>query len=124
MINHQTFYNHKLLIDFWHNIFKRYIPIKKEIIIQVNEYKKKLFGFNSNILGILMRGTDYISRKPRFHPIPPKISDALKDTKEMDMRYNYDYFFLSTEDSIIRQKFIKEFPRKLKNYKTINITIV
>ena len=114
MINHRTFYQHKQLILFWHDIFQKYIPIKNEIIKQAHNFQKQFFKLSKNVLGILMRGTDYISRKPKFHPIPPKISDVFKDIKKMEKIFRYDYLFIATEDNIIRNKFIKEFGNKMK----------
>lgn len=86
-----------------------------------------LFNSSNNILGILTRGTDYLSLKPKGHPIPPKPSIILKDVKQFNNKNNCDYFFISTEDDNIREIFIKEFGNKLKfliykkvkyNYKT------
>ena len=64
------FFN-QILIDFWHNIAKIYIPIKFDIINESNIIIRKLFNGSNNVLGFLIRGTDYISRRPRNHPIPP-----------------------------------------------------
>ena len=47
---------------------------------------------------------------------------VIKDIKRINVKYNYDWFFISTEDDSIRDKFIKEFGNKLKFliYKKIN----
>lgn len=107
------FFN-KVLLNFWHNIAKIYLPIKKNILIEVNSIKKNLFGNSNNILGILIRGTDYIAMKPKNHSIPPTSSMVIKDLKEFYLKNKYDYFFISTEDDLIREQFIKEFNSKLK----------
>ena len=100
--------------NFWHNFANRYMPIKNEIINLSNKIMLKLFKNSKNILGVLTRGTDYITLKLRNHPIPPKISDLIHDVKEMDDKYKYDYIFFSTEDDTIREKFQKVFENKLK----------
>ena len=74
----------------------------------------KLFKNSKNILGVLTRGTDYVTLKPRNHPIPPNVSELIYDVKEMDAKYMYDYIFFSTEDDLIRDKFVKSFPKKVK----------
>ena len=106
--------------NFWHNFANIYLPIKKEIIILSNKIMHKLFKNSKNILGVLTRGTDYVTLKPRNHPIPPNVSDLIYDVKEMDTKYMYDYIFFSTEDDLIRDKFVKSFPKKVKqiNIKT------
>ena len=53
------------LMNFWHNISKIYIPIKSEILIEANNKIKRLFKYSKNILGILVRGTDYLALKPK-----------------------------------------------------------
>ena len=91
----------KVLIDFWHNMALKYIPIKNEIIKESKEISIKLFKNSNNILGILARGTDYISSRPSKHAIPPNSRIMFKDIKKLNKIYNYDYYFLSTEDDII-----------------------
>lgn len=110
-------YNNIVLMDFYHSISSKYIPVKKEIISEANILIKKLFRKSKNVLGILARGTDYFARKPKYHPIPPNISTMIYDIKSFDIKYNYDFFFLSTEDDTIRKKLIKKFKHKLKYLK-------
>ena len=57
-----NFYN-KTLNKYWHNIAKIYIPIKSEVLLEANKIMKNLFKSSNNILGILIRGTDYTSLK-------------------------------------------------------------
>ena len=90
------------------------MPIKKELLDEAKGIMKELFGKTKNILGVKMRGTDYISRKPRGHSIPPKIEQVIGDVKMMDKTYKYDFIFFATEDEIIKQKFIPHFKHKLK----------
>lgn len=110
------FFN-KFTIRFWHNIANIYMKIQDNILKEANSIIKKLFKGNKNVLGILMRGTDYITKRPSRHPIPPKTETVINDIIEMDKKNNYKYFFLATEDDIIRNKFIKEFGAKLKYFK-------
>ena len=110
----KNIYYNKLSIDYWHNTAMKYIPIKKEIIKETNIIIQKLFKGSKNILGVKIRGTDYITRKPRWHPIPPKVEDTINDVKKMDIKNNYDWIFFASEDEQIKEKFIKEFEGKIK----------
>ena len=103
--------------QFWHNFAKKYLSIKKELIDLSNKLIYKLFKNSKNILGVLTRGTDYISIKPRDHPIQPNIADVINDVKKLDKQHNYDYIFFSTEDDLIRDKFTKTFKNKVKQIK-------
>lgn len=58
-------FNNKVLNDYWYNLANIYIPLKVEIINEKNIIKTKLFKGSKNILGILVRGTDYIALKPK-----------------------------------------------------------
>lgn len=107
----------QVLINFWHNIAKIYMQIKENILNEANNIIISLFKGNKNVLGILMRGTDFIAARPNGHPIPPKIEIVMKDIRELDNKNNYEYYFLSTEDDIIRTKFIKKYGNKLKYLK-------
>ena len=103
--------------NFWHNLANKYSPVKKEIINLTQKIKNKLFKGSKNILGVLTRGTDYISRRPPGHHIPPNVTDLIKDVKLFDSKYKYDYIFLSTEDENIRDKFTGFFGNKVKQIK-------
>lgn len=90
----------KTILTFWHNVGLLYSPIKSEIIREANRIKKKLFKDSSNILGILMRGTDYLARKPPDHPILPSPDIVINQIKEYDNKNKYDFFFIVTEDDL------------------------
>ena len=107
-------YKNNVKLKFYHNLALKYIPIKKEIIRESNKIIKHLFKNSKNVLGILIRGTDYISKKPKGHPIQPNPKIVIKDTKEMDKKNKYNYIFITTEDDEIRNQFILEIGKKLK----------
>ncbi len=111
---YDDFYNKTIAINFWHNIAKNYIPIKNEIIKEAYNYKRRLFKGSNNILGVLIRGTDYLAKKPKNHPIPPSPELIFQDIKKMDKQYQYNWVFIVTEDNIIREKFIKNLKKKIR----------
>ena len=90
------------------------MPLKKDLLEEAKGIMKQIFGKTKNILGVKMRGTDYISRKPIGHSIPPNIEQVISDVKIMDKKYKYDFIFFSTEDEIIKKKFVPQFKDKLK----------
>lgn len=75
---------------------------------------KKLFFNSNNVLGVKIRGTDYITMKFRNHPIPPKLDDVISDVKNMILKYKYDWVFIASEDERIKERFIKTFIGKIK----------
>ena len=115
------FYNN-IIREYWHKLANKYIPVKSEIIREANDKFKFLFNNLINVLGILIRGTDYIAKKPRGHAIQPNPEMVFKDIKNMDKKFNYDWIFITTEDDFIREKFKKKFGKRLKYIKSkINI---
>jgi len=117
----QVYYN-KVLIDFWHDISKKYIPIKNEIIIESNNIIQKLFGNYKNILGVKIRGTDYVNTRPKGHPVVPDIENVIIDIKNMSAKNNYDFIFFASEDEKIKARIISEFKDIIK-YLNANKTI-
>ena len=110
----ESIYNDSLLWNYWNNFQKQYMPIKSEIIMESNYIFKNLFKGSKNILGILMRGTDYTAIKPPEHPIPPEPEMVIKDINLIIQNISYEWYFLATEDEKIREKFKTEFGEKLK----------
>lgn len=98
----------------WRSVALKYIPIKKEIIDESIKYRKKLLNNSNNVLGVLIRGTDYISMRPKGHPIQPNPNIVIKDVKKMDRSNKYDCIFLTTEDNLIKKRFILSIGKKLK----------
>ena len=108
------FFKNKVTLEYWHNIALKYIPIKKKIIDESNLIIKKLFKNNKNILGILQRGTDYLTIKSKGLPKQPNPEIVINDVIEIDKKNKYNYIFITTEDEIILQKFKNKLGKKLK----------
>ena len=47
------------------------LKIKPQLLEEIYATRKKLFAPNDRVLGVHLRGTDYVSSKPTNHPIPP-----------------------------------------------------
>jgi len=101
-------------MNYWHIFANKYIPIKNEIINESNRIIKTIFKDSKNVLGVLLRGTDYVALKPHAHPIPPKTEDVIKNIKLLDNKNKYNWIFLATEDNNIRDIFIKSIGIKVK----------
>ena len=112
--NERNIYYNEDLISFWHNFAKKFVPVKNEIINEAKNNIKQLFGNSKNILGVKIRGTDYLSLKLKYHSIQPKVEQVISDTKYMDKIYKYDFIFFSTEDEKIKKIFESQFGKKLK----------
>ena len=111
---HYNINNNYTSMNFWHKFAEKYMPIKNNIMNEVKINMKKLFGNSKNILGVMIRGTDYIKNRPKYHPIQPDVKQVISDVKKFDKEYKYDFIFFATEDEEIRIKFLSAFDNKVK----------
>ena len=81
------------------DICRKYL-LKEESIIK----EKK-------VLGVLVRGTDYVKIKPAGHPIQPSVETVLTDVKKIADKY--EYIYLATDELAVVKKFEEIFPKKI-----------
>ena len=103
-----SFYNNENnILDNWRAIVKlgllRLQPIIQE---EISIIYNRLFSKNDKILGVYMRGTDYINLKPAYHPIPPSVELVFDTIEAVRNKWNYNKIFLSAEDydTVVRFK--------------------
>lgn len=96
---------------YWQQLCKEYIRVNSSMNQYVDEIKDKLFDEfgNQKVLGVLCRGTDYTSLKPKFHPIQPSAKQLIQRIRELKELYRIDKIFLVTEDKKILEEFQREF---------------
>ena len=90
-------------------LYKKFFRLKNGIKEQLlNEYHnvKKLTG--GVLYGCVIRGTDYIIKKPLGHPVQPKIEDLVE--KLHDVMKDSDILYLATEEEKIFNLISDEFP--------------
>ena len=110
----KTIYSNTIMLNYHHKIQEKYMSIKNNIYKEVEKIWQNLFGNSTNVLGIFIRGTDYISIEPSGHSRQPSTKRLINDVIKMNKKNKYDFIFLGTEDNKIRNLFIKIFGKKLK----------
>ena len=85
---------------FTHIILSPQYVLNKEILnpdflADLDAYRKHLFQ-NKKVLGVLVRGTDYIAADMPFQPLP--IGELIPMIEEMMREGGFDTIFLATED--------------------------
>jgi hypothetical protein len=100
-------------INYWSALFKSYIRINNEVRKGIEERTRFLFMDKKHILGVLLRGTDYLTLKPSRHPIQPNLQDAIVKVKECFLQWGCSHIYLATEDADIYRAFQKEFGLEL-----------
>ena len=114
MPDEKTIYSNTIMLNYHHKIQEKYMSIKNNIYKEVEKIWQNLFGNSTNVLGIFIRGTDYISIEPSGHSRQPSTKRLINDVIKMNKKNKYDFIFLGTEDNKIRNLFIKIFGKKLK----------
>ncbi len=80
------------------------LKIKPAIYEEILATKEKLFSPNERVLAVLLRGTDYVAKRPRSHAITPPPEFALSMVAAKLKEWNCNKFFLATEDKTIVEK--------------------
>lgn len=101
-------------IQYWRHICAEYIRFNPETQAFLDDKKRVLLDqHEGGKLGILCRGTDYLSLKPAGHPIQPAIDTVIEKARLLMKEKECKYVFLATEDMDILQKFQREFGSQL-----------
>ncbi len=96
-------------------VTRGFLKIKPEITEEVLAIRDKLFPPKERILGVHLRGTDYLTR-PHGHMIPPPTEYALKVVIERMREWKCDKLFLATEDINILKIFQESFGNYLLTF--------
>lgn len=98
---------------------KKYREKFKQIfdIFKINKQTQEFLESNYNnivkgekeVLGIICRGSDYVTLKLPGHNIQPDPKDVLEKAKEVLAKYRYKKIWLATEDANIYKMFKAEF---------------
>ncbi|HOY39192.1 MAG: hypothetical protein KBB11_02315 [Bacteroidales bacterium] len=105
--------NHKL-VQYWQKFTRKYLVLTKEIQAHMDEvYLNITGGSEKRILGVLCRGTDYLSTKPYGHPVQPEVDDVMAKAEQVMKQYNCSYLYLATEDKGILDRFREKFGDRL-----------
>jgi hypothetical protein len=106
------FYDDEKKINFFRELFSKYIKFNEEIEKSFNGRLSDLFG-NDNVVGVLCRGTDYILFKPQNHPVQPEPEMVVQKVADVMKTYACNKVFLATEDADILDLFQKYFKTSL-----------
>ena len=94
------------------DFYKSFIKEKPYIRRIVNQQAVDLFS-NNRVLGVFIRGTDYVSLKPKNHPIQPTLDEMIEKVKEVEEQFSIDKIFLVTEDKTYNDCFYRIFGNKV-----------
>ncbi len=103
-------------IAYWRDLANEYCKINSKVMSRVDDEYDLLFGKTkpSKILGVLLRGTDYVNLRPPNHPKQPTLSEAITEVRRLMSVYGCEYIYLTTEDEELLAGMVNEFGSILK----------
>ena len=113
LMGNTYFYDDKDRQNYFRNIFNKYIKFSDNTLSYLEGIRKDIIPNEARVVGVLCRGTDYLLRRPKNHPIQPNPEEVMQLTDKTMKEYHCDYVFLATEDEDILNQFENHFSKKL-----------
>ena len=95
-------------IRYWQALFRKYIVLSDYAQAYVKEHSAFIKDY-SDVIGVMCRGTDYTSQRPKNHPVQPEIPQVFEVVDRMRSQYQVNHVFLATEDFRIVDRFREKY---------------
>ncbi len=99
-------------LDEWRALCKKYIRLKEEIVQKADKDWEDMFGKRDSVLGVFLRGTDYVKCRFPNHPVQPTSEEVISDVKKV-VPERFEEIYLCTEDTDIIENFKDVFAEKV-----------
>ena len=86
--------------------------LQPSFVTEMKIYADQLIS-GRKVLGVLLRGTDYVVANFAGNYRPAPIEDCIQIIKDRIRRYGYERIFLATEDAVFLEKMTAAFPHKV-----------
>lgn len=89
------------IVEYYREVAAKYILFKPEIQKELKAENERILdpAKNRRILGVLARGTDYVSLKPDYHPIQPSVEQMIGQIDYYRKLFECDKIYVATEDA-------------------------
>lgn len=91
------------------NELTEYLKFNDETKLYLEKRANEALNGTNNVLGVLLRGTDYTKRQAYEEFIQPETKKVIKDIKKLLAEGKFKKVYLATEDKFIYEEFKKEF---------------
>ncbi|MGN0559348.1 MAG: hypothetical protein ACI4IS_07890 [Acutalibacteraceae bacterium] len=103
--NWNNFFNNSSAILEYRDFLSKYFRLNEEISCELDKKYREIFEQSGvdgkETLGVLLRGTDYLLKKPYFRPVQPDVDMITDKLFNVLQELKYSQIFLSTEDERI-----------------------
>lgn len=93
----------------WRRLARRCMSPSAAVMAEVRRNEATMFKGSRNVLGVLLRGTDYMALKPAGHPVQPDLEHSVRDVAKAVEAGRYEHLFLATEDATIAARYREVF---------------
>ena len=101
------FYPYSKNYPIWSYLNKTFVVFNNETKAYIEQEKKNLL--NQKTLGVLLRGTDYTSLRPKGHPVQPEVHKIIEQVKVFIEGKNYKKLYVATEEKRLFEKIVAAF---------------
>lgn len=91
------------------NELSEFLIFNDETKLYLEKKANETFNGANDVLGVLLRGTDYTKRQTYEEFIQPETKKVIKDIKKLLAEGKFKKVYLATEDKFIYEEFKKEF---------------
>lgn len=93
----------------WHKLALRIVAQNEFLHSYIINDKKKNQIHSENMLGVLIRGTDYVKLKPKLHPVQPDIDEVIEKVHEIMDTKGFTELYVATDEKRIYERMVEEF---------------
>lgn len=103
------------LLAFWHSRYEEYFEFQPQVKTYLEGKMNAVIGDDrERTIGVLCRGTDYLSIKPKGHPRQPRPEELFPKIDQFMQEGNYTRIFLATEDPKVELSFKERYGEALR----------
>ena len=92
-------------LKLWCKIYDNFVKLNDETSTYIERECQEVFRDGRRVMGVLCRGTDYVTLRPLGHPIQPTLEQVFSLLKVKMKELRMDYIYLATEEKKIEERF-------------------
>lgn len=101
-------------LEKWRELARKYVRVKGDVLSRIEARRQELFGESMDgVIGVFVRGTDYVRLRPYRHTVQPDPKVVLADVRKAVREKRFERVFLVTEDRAVYEMFHREFGERL-----------
>ena len=100
----------KTVTAVWTKLFRDFVCFNEKTSAYIQTECDQLLTPDRKVLGVLCRGTDYVTTKPKKHPKQPDPQEIIAVCKKWVKKHHYNAIYLATDEERLLKMFQEAFP--------------